>query len=219
MAADDDTLTIPRPLVNLTNQNTRKKTRLIVLIMFNLTIISFILIIRFAHPQKPKFLLQDATVFIFNLSTSPPNLLNSTLQITIASQNPNKVSGIYYDDLGIYAEYKEQQITYQTAIPRVYQDHKETNVWSLFINGGNVPIAPYNVPVLRWDQSNGFINLVIKIDGHVRWKIGSFTTRKYHFHVVCNANMDFRGKFSNNDGVVVFSSVKYQLYRRCTVAV
>ncbi|XP_047309249.1 NDR1/HIN1-like protein 1 [Impatiens glandulifera] len=207
---------------------TKRKTKLIVLILFNLIIISILLIIRFAHPSKPQFIIQDATVFNFNLSSpssSPPplNLLSSTLQITISSQNPNDNSGIYYDDLGIYAEYKNQQITYQTDISRgVYQGHKGSNVWSLFINGTNVPIAPYNVPFLKQDQLNGIINLTIKLDGHVHWKIGELNTRKYHIHVLCSAMMDFgQGKFGTNDvnGVFVFASVKYLLYRRCSVTV
>ncbi|XP_047309578.1 NDR1/HIN1-like protein 1 [Impatiens glandulifera] len=130
-------------------QATKHNTKLIIGIIINLIFISIYLIIRFAHPSKPQFIIQDATVFTFNLSSSL-NLLSSTLQITIASKNPNDISGIYYDDLGIYAEYMNQQITYQTDIPRgVYQGRKEIHVWSLFINGTNVPIAPYNVPFLK----------------------------------------------------------------------
>ncbi|XP_047309934.1 NDR1/HIN1-like protein 1 [Impatiens glandulifera] len=206
-------------------QATKHNTKLIIGIIFNLIIISIFLIIHFAHPKKPQFIIQDATVFTFNLSSSfpPSNLLSSTLQITIASKNPNDNSGIYYDDLGIYAEYKNQQITYETDIPRgVYQGHKETHVWSLLINGTNVPIAPYNVPFLKQDQSNGIINLTIKLDGHVHWKIGALNTRKYHIHVLCSAMLDFgQGKFGSNDfnGVFVFESVKYLLYRRCSVTV
>ncbi|XP_047309574.1 NDR1/HIN1-like protein 1 [Impatiens glandulifera] len=206
----------------------KRKREICIGITTKLSIIIIIIIICFGHPTKPKFILQDATFFTFNLSTtasatSPPStLLSSTLQITIASTNPNTKSGINYHDLGIYIEYKNQQITYQTSIPIVYQGHKETKVWSLLINGTNILISPDNAHFLTWDQSNRSITLIIKLDGHVNWKIGGVTTRKYHIHVSCNAILDLTGATTgdtNTDGFFVFGPVKYMFYRPCYVLV
>ncbi|XP_047309577.1 NDR1/HIN1-like protein 1 [Impatiens glandulifera] len=196
-------------------------------LILNIIAIIIFLIIRFVHPTKPEFIIQDATIFTFNLCTGAPpststTLLSSTLQITIAIKNQNGLSAdIFYNDLSIYGEYKNQRVTYETDIPRFYQKNMDTNVWSLFINATNVPISPFNVPFLKQDQLNGIINLNIKLDGSLSWKVWILNTRKYHIHVRCSAMMDFgQGKFATNDvvnGDFLFPSVKYILFKRCSV--
>lgn len=57
------------------------------------------------RPTKPKFYLQDASVYQLNLST-PDNILSSVIQVTISSRNPNDHIGIYYDRVDVYASYK-----------------------------------------------------------------------------------------------------------------
>ncbi|XP_047309140.1 NDR1/HIN1-like protein 1 [Impatiens glandulifera] len=186
------------------------------LLIFGFIVLVVVLLIwAILHPQKPRFILQDATIFNFNISA--PNLISSNLQITVASQNPNDQIGVFYDKLSAYAVYQNQQITYYSAIPPVYQGHKDNNVWSPFLYGVNVPIAPYNGEALTQDQSDGSVNLMIKLDGHVRWKVGTFTSRRYHIHVRCPATINFGSGASN--GVFVVTVVKYQLDRSCSVAV
>nr|XP_043606312.1 NDR1/HIN1-like protein 1 [Erigeron canadensis] len=167
------------------------------------------------QPRKPRFVLQDATIYGFNVSA--PILLSSNFQITVSARNPNSKVGIYYDKLNVYATYHSQQITYFTVIQPVYQGHKDTNIWSPFIYGTNVPVAPYNGAALSQDQSNGAISLVIKINGRVRWKVGSFISGRYHLHVTCPAYIPFGNKNSAYAGVV--TGVKYQLAMKCSVNV
>lgn len=57
---------------------------------------------------------------------------------------------------------------------------------------------------------------MIKIDGRVRWKVGSFVTGRYRLHVRCPAYIPFGNR---NSGVVVGNAVKYQLATRCSVSV
>ncbi|XP_047311181.1 NDR1/HIN1-like protein 1 [Impatiens glandulifera] len=175
----------------------------------------FLIIWAVLQPRKPRFVLQDATVFNFNVSA--PNLLSSNFQVTVAAHNPNERIGIFYDTLDAFAVYQSQQITYYTAIPPVYQGHKDNNVWSPFLYGVNVPIAPYNGAALTEDQSDGMINLLIKLDGKVRWKVGTFTTGRYHLHVRCLATLNFGNHASN--GVFVSTAMKYQIYQSCKVSV
>lgn len=59
------------------------------------------------HPHGPRFVLQDATIYAFNISE--PNFLTSNLQVTLSSRNPNDI-GIFYDRLDIYASYRNQQV-------------------------------------------------------------------------------------------------------------
>ncbi|XP_047966291.1 NDR1/HIN1-like protein 1 [Salvia hispanica] len=167
------------------------------------------------QPKKPRFTLQDAT--IFNLNISAPNVISTTVQVTVNSRNPNSRIGVYYDRLDVYATYRSQQISYYTVIPPVYQGHKDVNVWSPFLYGNNVPVAPYNGIALAQDQSNGAINLLIKINGRVRWKVGSFISGRYHLHVACAAYIPIGN--SKNTGIVIGNAVKYQLSQSCTVNV
>ncbi|KAK2982082.1 hypothetical protein RJ640_003207 [Escallonia rubra] len=185
------------------------------LLIFNFILLVLILIVwAILEPKKPKFVIQDATIFAFNVSA--PNILTSNIQVTITSRNPNDKIGVYYDRLDVFATYRSQQITYYTAIPPIYQGHKDVNVWSPFIYGTNVPVAPYNGVALSQDQAGGAIWLIIKLDGRVRWKVGSFTSGRYRLHVVCPAYIPFGNR---NTGIVVGAGIKYQLAQSCRVSV
>ncbi|KAL9150227.1 hypothetical protein ABFS82_12G156200 [Erythranthe guttata] len=186
------------------------------LLIFNFIVLIIILLVwSILQPRKPRFTLQDAT--IFNLNVSAPNVISTTIQVTVNSHNPNSKIGIYYDRMNVYAIYHSQQITYYTAIPPVYQGTKEDNVWSPFIYGDNVPVAPYNGQALGEDQSDGAINMLIKINGRVKWKCGSFISGRYHLHITCPAYIPLGN--SKNTGIVVGNAVKYKLSQSCSVSV
>lgn len=188
-----------------------------ILILAFIILVVVLIVWAVLQPTKPRFILQDATVYAFNLSA--PNLLTSNFQITLSSRNPNDKIGIYYDMLDVYANYHAQQITFRTAIPPTYQGHKEINVWSPFIYGTNVPVAPYNSLALGQDQSTGAVLLTIRIDGRVRFKVGTFISSRYHLYVKCPAYINF-GSGSNTNGIVVGeNAVKYQLVQSCSVSV
>ncbi|OWM82578.1 hypothetical protein CDL15_Pgr002153 [Punica granatum] len=186
------------------------------LLIFNfILLVTILLVWAILQPKKPRFVLQDVTVYAFNASV--PNFLTSNFQITLSSRNPNDKMGIYYDRLDVYATYHSQQITLRTRILPSYQGHKEVDVWSPFIYGTSVPVAPYNSLALAEDQSAGMVNVLIKIDGRVRWKIGTFITGRYHLYVKCPAYISFG---SRSSGISVGSNaVKYQLVQRCSVNV
>ena len=104
------------------------------------------------RPTKPRFVLQDATVYSFNISStnslpspaSPlPNTVSVTIQVTLSSHNPNERIGIYYHKLDVYASYRSQQISLATALPATYQGHKDFTVWSPFLYETSVPVSPY----------------------------------------------------------------------------
>lgn len=168
------------------------------------------------QPKNPRFILQDAT--IFNLNVTAPNVISVTVQVSINARNPNSKVGIYYDRLTVYAAYRNQQITYYSAIPPVYQGHKDVNVWSPFIYGNDVPVAPYNGLALAQDKSSGAISLIIKINGRVRWKVGSFISGRYHLHVTCPAYIPL-GNSRSNGIAVANNAIKYQLSQTCSVNV
>ncbi|CAG7890484.1 unnamed protein product [Brassica rapa] len=200
--------------------HTHSRRKLIRRIIWSIIFILFIifltilLIWAILQPSKPRFILQDATVYAFNVSGNPPNLLTSNFQITLSSRNPNDKIGIYYDRLDVYATYHSQQITFRTSIPPTYQGHKEVNIWSPFVYGTSVPVAPFNAVSLDGDQDNGAVTLIIRADGRVRWKVGTFITGKYHLYVRCLAYINFGNKAA---GVIVGdNAVKYTLTSSCS---
>ncbi|XVF76114.1 hypothetical protein PTKIN_Ptkin13bG0239700 [Pterospermum kingtungense] len=185
------------------------------LVFLLIVLITILLIWAILRPSKPSFILQDTTVYAFNASI--PNFLTSNFQVTLSSRNPNDRIGIYYDRLDIYASYRNQQITLRTALPPTYQGHKEINVWSPFVYGNMVPIAPEFSTTLSSEQAAGSVFLMIKIDGRVRWKVGTFVSGRYHLYVRCPAYITFGSK---STGVVVGeNAIKYQFVTRCSVNV
>lgn len=183
----------------------------IILILFIILLIFLIL-----RPTKPHFILQDATIYSFNISS--PNFLTTNFQITLASRNPNDKIGIYYDKLDVYATYRGQQITLPTLLPQTYQGHKDFTIWSPFVYGNSVPVAPYLSESLNEDQMAGTVLINVKVDGRVRWKVGTFVSGKYRLNVNCPAYVGVGGKIIGN-GIAVGSAMKYQLVQNCHVDV
>lgn len=199
----------------------RKKQKLlrIILIVFLVLVILVLLAVLITwailQPKKPQFTLQDATVFAFNLSA--PNILSSVLQLTVIARNPNSHISIYYDDLDTYVVYRDQQITYPTSVPSGYQTTHATFIWSPFVYGQYVPIAPVIGAMLAGDEQLGTVPLEVKMDGSVRWKVGAFTSGEYRIHVSCPALIRFGTPAA---GVAVANNgIKYQLGYACGVSV
>ncbi|KAJ6340771.1 hypothetical protein OIU77_008511 [Salix suchowensis] len=116
------------------------------------------------RPAKPEFTLKEAA--IYQLSLSGPNLLNSSIQLTLLSKNPNQKVSIYYDELQVYAAYKGQQITVDTFFPSFYQGHQDRNLLTASLVGAGLPVASsFNYEVGR-DKTAG--KLVLNLKGE--WK-------------------------------------------------
>ncbi|KAL3524473.1 hypothetical protein ACH5RR_017307 [Cinchona calisaya] len=157
---------------------------------FLLSISALIFLVWFIlHPTKPQFALKEADINQLNLSGS--HLLNSSIQITLLSNNPNKKVGIYYDNLQIYASYKGQQITLDTSLPPFYQGHEESNLLSASLVGNALPVSPsFGYEVAR-DQTAGNLAVSLKANGRLRWRVGTWVSGRYRFNVNCVAIMPF----------------------------
>ncbi|OWM75509.1 NDR1/HIN1-like protein 26 [Punica granatum] len=142
------------------------------------------------RPSKPLFSLKQAEVYRLDLLSSP-HLLNSSLQLTLLSSNPNSRVGIYYDDLSLYASYHGQQITADSPVPPFYQGQKEANLITASLVGSNLPVAtsfPYEV---ARDQTTRRLALNVKANARIRWKVGTWVSGRYRLNVNCLVVMDF----------------------------
>ncbi|KAK9093740.1 hypothetical protein Scep_025209 [Stephania cephalantha] len=147
------------------------------------------------RPSKPHFYLKQADLYQLNVTT--PHLLNSSMQITLVSKNPNERVGVYYDELGVYASYKGQQITVGTFIPPFYQGHKDTNLLTASLIGSGLPVAPSLGYDVSRDQTAGRLELSLRVDGRLRWKVGTWVSSRYRFTVECITIMGFSQNISS----------------------
>jgi hypothetical protein len=190
----------------------------ILLVLVLLVAIIALIVYLVLRPTHPRFFLQDASLRQLDLSnsTSPTaSVLSTVLQVTVASRNPNDKVGVYYDRLDVYASYKYQQITVAASLPAVYQGHGDVDVWSPVLSGPDVPFAPYLADALRQDCQAGYLILQVKIDGRVRWKVGSWISGHYHLFVTCPAFLVTTG----GNGVPGASGFKFQTTTYCHVEV
>lgn len=199
----------------------KKLVRLILYAVGGLIIVVLLIIFLFwaiTRPSKPSFILQDATLYAFNLSTgpSPPNALTTNLQVTITTRNPNDQIGIYYQKADVYASYRNQQISLATLLPATYQGHKDVIVWSPFLYGNSVPVSPFVAESLGQDLNAGMVMVNIKVDGRIKWKVGTWISGRYHLHVNCPAYITFGDK---SKGIASGASLKFQLVQSCSVDV
>lgn len=152
------------------------------------TILSIILLIwLILRPSKPEFSLKEADIYQLNLSNS--NLLNSSIQLTLLAKNPNQRIGIYYDEIQVYAAYKGQQITLYTPLPPFYQGHEDSNLLSASLMGTGLPVAPSFGYEVGRDQTVGRLVLNLKVNGRLRWKVGTWVSGRYRLNVNCVAVM------------------------------
>ncbi|XP_059430613.1 NDR1/HIN1-like protein 1 [Corylus avellana] len=183
----------------------------VVLVLFVVFLVWVIL-----RPTKPQFVLRDATVYSFNVSASPPFTVSTSMQITISAKNRMDRVGIYYQNLDVYASYRSLQVTLPTMLPATYQGHNDYTVWSPFMYGNSVPVWPGLMEALQQDQNVGAVLLNIKIDGRVKWKVGTWFSGKYHLNANCPAYIKFGGA---NTGSPFGPVMKFTLAQVCSVDV
>ncbi|CAL5344214.1 unnamed protein product [Camellia sinensis] len=161
------------------------------------------------HPSKPEFSLKEADLYQLNLTAPLPHLLNSSIQFTLLSKNPNKKLGIYYDELQVYASYKGQQITVGTSLPPFYQDHDESNLLAGSLTGTGLPAGPSFGYELGRDRAAGKLVMSLKMNGRLRWKVGTWVSGRNRFNANCVAVVDFRtsGQLSSKQGTQCSTTV------------
>ncbi|RLM70159.1 protein YLS9-like [Panicum miliaceum] len=191
--------------------------RLLGVLLFLALLVGLIALIIYLvlRPTHPRFILQDAALRQLDLSNGSAPLLSAAAQVTLASRNPNARVGVHYDRLDVYASYKYQQVTLASGLPAVYQGHGDVDVWSPVLAGPNVPFAPFLADAMRKDIANGYLIMEVRIDGRVRWKVGSWTSGHYHIFVTCPAY--FIG--SGASGVVGAHGLRFQTATYCRVEV
>ncbi|XP_064966959.1 NDR1/HIN1-like protein 1 [Musa acuminata AAA Group] len=201
------------------------KVTLAVTITFSITIglpVSGVVAYRLLRPTKPCFYIQNATIYQFNLSSTPDGLLSSVMHVSVSSLNPNGHVGLYYDRLGAHAAYMDQRITLPSALSPGFQGHKDVTVWSLYLYGATVPVSPQLVEALLQEQAAGYLRLHVKFQGKVRWKLAGWISGHYHLGVSCPVSFALQNMGEGEGagtGVTDPAAFRFQSISQCGVHV
>ncbi|XP_051144263.1 NDR1/HIN1-like protein 1 [Andrographis paniculata] len=137
------------------------------------------------RPYKPKFRVAEAAVYQLN-TTSPP-FITTTMQLTVVTRNPNRRVSLYYDHLSAFVSYKNQQaITAPLPLPPLFHETKTTVALSPVLGGSPVPVAAEAANGLLMDQAYGVVWLRLVLTGRVRYKGGGIWSRRNGVFVRCD---------------------------------
>ncbi|WOL12736.1 hypothetical protein Cni_G21503 [Canna indica] len=183
--------------------------------------------------DNPSFYIQNGEIYQFNLSsctTVPADcFLSSIMSVDVFSLNPNVRPGVYYDRLDAHSAYSGQPIILPVSRIDSYSRRGSemffkctinlvlflnVNVWSPYLLGGSVPVAPYLCDSLQQDKTAGMLLLYVKVDAKIRWKVGTWTSRHYHLEVTCPAYFAFR-----NTSVDGAPELQFQRMSPCSASV
>lgn len=81
-----------------------------------------------------------------------------------------------------------------------------------------MPVSPFVMDSLRQDQNAGGVLVNVKVNGRVKWKVGTWISGRYHIYVNCPAYIRFAGDGDRETGVVG-PAIKFQILQSCSVDV
>ncbi|MFS7924560.1 hypothetical protein Hanom_Chr03g00274031 [Helianthus anomalus] len=162
---------------------------------------------------SPTFTLHDFKLTTFNLSTTPTPTLTTNLLLTISARNKNYDQAFHFEKLDVYASYMDQQITPPTMFPPMYLRSPDVTLWSLSLNGTEVPVTPGLAAYLVQDVTVGNVLISVEVRGRLRSKSGSLS-RGYRLKVNCREYIMFR-----NDSDVIGFALKRPFVEGCDVRV
>ncbi|KAF5178353.1 NDR1/HIN1-like protein [Thalictrum thalictroides] len=145
------------------------------------------------RPHSPHFTVVGAA--IYELNTTTPTMISTTMQFTIVTRNPNKRTSIYYDHLSMYVSYRNQQITQAVLLPPLFHETKTTVALSPIIGGGFVPVSMEVANGLQMDQAYGVVGLRLVLVGRLKYKGGSIKSGHYGMYVKCDVMVGLKKGF------------------------
>lgn len=146
------------------------------------------------RPNDPHYVVVGAA--IYDLNSTSTTTISSTMQFTVLTRNPNKRTGIYYDRLSTYVQYRNQQITLPVTLPPFYHDSKSTVALSPILGGGFVPVSMDVANGLVMDQTQGVVRLRLMFVGTIRYKAGSIKTGHQDLITKCDLMVGLPNRFA-----------------------
>lgn len=170
----------------------RLRFRRILALMITLAVLAGIAILitwLVLRPHRPKFYVESASVSNLKLNGEH---LNSSMTFNITSRNSNKKIGIYYDALYAKGIYDRRMISYN-QLEEFYQGHKTTKAILCSLNSNDFLLGDKASNHLTDDLARKSIDMTVKLEAFIRFKVGGWTTRHYTMVVFCDVTIDMNG--------------------------
>lgn len=180
----------------------------IFLLLIGVTALTLWLVYR---PNKPQF--KVVGVAIYELNTSAPPLISTTMQFTVITRNPNKRVSIYYDKLSTFVSYKNEPITPQVMLPPLYHRKHSTVAVSPVVGGTAVPVSLDVANGLVMDMAYGVVGLRLVFFGRLRWKAGAIKTGHYGVYVKCDVLVGLKKGFVGQVPLLGTRGCKVDIWR------
>ncbi|KAH7429469.1 hypothetical protein KP509_09G050300 [Ceratopteris richardii] len=152
-------------------------------------------------PKAPSFLVSDASITAFSLSSQPiipadaipevPIYLNADVTFHVTAENPNKKIGIYYEKVDVMLFYQDEKIG-EGSIPPFFQGHENITFLLLHMVGKDVALTPTIGNALQTTLNNATstISLSARTMAAVSIKIGSWKSGSWKFAINCKVKLD-----------------------------
>lgn len=139
------------------------------------------------HPQRPSFSVKAIHITQFNITT-PKNsspILNTKIDITISSRNPNKKITFIYNPISIAMKTSGIDVGNGTFPALVHGTKNTTSLKALVTSGGR-DLDSDSVKTLNSDlKKSGGIPLEIELNTKVKVKVGGLKMKKVPIRVIC----------------------------------
>ncbi|CAD6272080.1 unnamed protein product [Miscanthus lutarioriparius] len=164
-------------------------------------VVGFIVLVIYLalHPSKPSFYLQDVQIWSIDPALSldiQDELTHGTCRAAGRHHDddagddrvaePERPCGRVLQDAGRVHD-EPVPVPVPVSMPSIYQGHKDVSVWSPVMSGDAVPVAQYVADAMKQDIAAGYVLLHVKVEGRVKWKVGSWVSGGYHLFVACLA--------------------------------
>ncbi|XP_021732898.1 uncharacterized protein At1g08160-like [Chenopodium quinoa] len=133
-------------------------------------------------PKKIQYSVDEGWIRDYNLNNSR---LTSTFNFVIRTYNPNNKAVIYYDRMDVTVYYRGQNVSSDHMDP--FRQPKK-NVTRLMYqkNVKDVVLSSDSAQHLKLERTGGQVDLDVKINAKIRFKVGAFKTRHYKLKVLCS---------------------------------
>eukprot|EP01018_Ginkgo_biloba_P020628 Gb_26591 [translate_table: standard] len=152
-------------------------------VVLGIAALVFWLVVR---PTKPKFYVETASFSQFYITAQ--GRLNANIDLTVTARNPNKKMGIYYDTVQARAYYEGERISW-TPLPSFYQGHKNTTLLRPTLTARSLYLPTAVSDRLSEDKSNGLVDINIRLNSRVRFKLGKLKTKRHSVKVNCHISL------------------------------
>ncbi|XP_039138630.1 uncharacterized protein At1g08160-like [Dioscorea cayenensis subsp. rotundata] len=153
---------------------------LLFIIVIGIAILITWLIIR---PTPLDYTIEDAKIHNFNISSN--NALNATFNLTIKSYNNNHKVGLWYDSMDITIWYDKQMLAFADVSPFFQRKRNETTL-HVDIGAMATPLMTSVAKKIKNDRSSGEVELVVKLNARIRFKVGAIKSKHYEMAVDCS---------------------------------